>query len=161
MVKTNFNSRRHVKVPSFPFQPPSSVLQGPLSRLFGILLRALDQSANWPIAGPWPSVHSGCLSSTAFLYGRDASPPPAATGCGFSLPEERHSEQPWLSQEVWQELEGNHPSPGTPACAVLCWLSWSSCLSLASDHPSLLTTVEVSPSSSPHLISSLMAVTSP
>ena len=33
MVKTNFNSRRHVKVPSFPFQPPSSVLQGPLSRL--------------------------------------------------------------------------------------------------------------------------------
>lgn len=44
-----------------------------------------------------------------------------AVGSAFLM--ERHSEQPWLSQEVWQELEGFCPSPGTPACAVLCWLS--------------------------------------
>lgn len=99
-----------------------------------------------------------------FLCGHDASLPPAVTGCGLSLPllMERLM-RPWLS-EVRQELAETTLSWDSCLCSAVLAERKHYCTAPASracSWPAILTTMEVSPSSSPHLISSLPAVTSP
>lgn len=143
-----------VKVPSFPFQP--SQLHSPVASWVFFYELLISQPTS-PIAGPWPSVHSGCLSSAAFLCGHDASPLPSSHRLWAQPSRWRDTPSGPAFSGVLQELaRGNHPSPGTPACSAVLAERKHYCtglLPLACSWPAILTTMEVSPS---HLSSHLL-----
>ena len=112
MVKTNFNSKRNVKVPIFPFQPPSSVLQWPLSRFL------------------WCSFTSSwSVRQLTYRW--------ALAICALRLPKERcfpvwtrrfpspNSYRLWAQPSWWRDTLR---SPGFLRRSEKAALSWDSCL---------------------------------
>ena len=151
MVKTNFNSKRDVKVPIFPFQPPSSVLQWPLSRFLWYSF-----TSSWSVT---QLTYRWALAIRALRLPKERCfpvwtrrfPSPTATGCGLSLPD---------GETLWGALafSGGLRRPPSPGLLPVQWYavlvelkhcSISSCLTRASAHPSLR--LWRSPSSSPLL----------